>query len=224
MNPIKLASDKKNGDQPSALDSIRRQRPPLSAELAKRSWHVAFLKRALPGLAVLLLVILAIAPSWLSGHEDRITYHLAKDKHNEQSRIEGAAYHGRDDQGQPYTATAAAAVQQDDGNISLTLPQGSLILKAGSWLSLAADTGLYFQKLNKLDLSGHVTLYRNDGTIMTTSHAKIDLHTNNAKGSDPTRVSGPFGTLEAENGFSLTDHGNQMMFYGPAKLVLNQAQ
>lgn len=224
MNQIEPAPGEKHESQQSALDSIRRQRPPLRAELAKRSWHVTFLKRILPGLAVLLLVALAVAPSWRSGDGNRITYHLSKDRHNEESRVEGAAYHGRDDQGQPYVATAASAVQQNDGNISLTLPQGSLILKSGSWLSIKADTGLYYQKLNKLDLDGHLMLYRNDGTIMVTSHAKIDLHTNNASGSDPVQISGPFGTLEAQNGFSLTDHGNQMMFYGPAKLVLNQAQ
>lgn len=89
---------------------------------------------------------------------------------------------------------------------------------------LKSATGAYHSKADRLDLSGDVTLYRNDGTIMTTSHVSINLHESSAMGTAPVQVSGPFGVLEAQNGFTLADHGDQIMFHGPAKLVLNQAQ
>lgn len=67
-------------------------------------------------------------------------------------------------------------------------------------------------------------LYRNDGTIMTTSQATINMHTSAASSKMPVQVSGPFGVLEAQNGFTLANHGDQIMFHGPVKMVLDQTQ
>ena len=183
------------------------------------------LKRVLPGIALLLLVALAVAPSWQSGSDkDRVTYHLSKAQNNETSSMEGATYRGRDQHGQPYVVTAASVVQHSGGAAQLISPQGSITLKSGAWLMLKSATGEYQSKTDQLDLNGDVTLYRNDGTIMTTSRASINLHTSSATGTAPVQVSGPFGVLDAQNGFTLADHGDQIMFHGPAELVLNQAQ
>lgn len=218
-------TDTQKKRQGSALDSIRRQRPNIKDDLAKRSWRVTLLKRVLPGVALLLLVALAVAPSWHSGSDtDRVTYHVSATQNNETSSMNGATYRGRDQHGQPYVVTAANVVQHSGGSAQLTSPQGSITLKSGAWLMLKSETGAYQSNTDHLDLNGDVTLYRNDGTIMTTSRASIDLHESSATGSAPVQVSGPFGVLTAQNGFTLADHGDQVMFHGPATLVLNQAQ
>lgn len=217
--------DEKQPRQSSALDSIRKKRPNIKADMAKRSWRVMLLKRILPGVAVLLLIALTLAPSWHSGVDSgRIAYNMTKTKSSETSSIEGATYRGRDQHGQPYVITAANVIQRTGGAALLTGPQGSITLKSGTWLMLKSDAGKYYQKTEDLDLSGNVMLYRNDGTIMTTSKANINLRTKSAEGNAPVRVTGPFGVLDAQNGFTLTDHGDQIMFNGPAKLVLDQVQ
>lgn len=224
MNQISPVPEKQQTPRQSVLDSVRQQRLSIKDDLARRSWRVTLLKWILPGLAVLLLVVLAVAPSWhLGADSNRVTYHLSTNNaDNGTSSIQDATYHGRDQQGQPYVVTAAKVVQQSAGTALLTSPQGNITLKSGAWLMLKSASGAYHQKNDTLDLTGDVTLYRNDGTLMTTDHAVVDLRAGVAMSTAPVQVSGPFGTLEAQNGFTLADHGDQIMFHGPAKLVLNQ--
>ncbi len=210
----------------SVLDEIQRQRQEkMTGDLAKRSLKIALLKRSLPAAALALLAALALAPSWRAGPAKyRVTYHMAQQKDDAASRMQGATYHGRDAQGQPYTVTASSAIQQDSNNVLLTAPQGDLTLKSGAWLSLKSAAGDYHQQNGKLDLSGGTTLYRNDGTVMTSPSAVIDMRAGTASGSAPVQVTGPFGTLQAQNGFTISDHGHQVTFHGPATLTLTQVQ
>lgn len=221
-NPL---PEEKRQRQSSVLDSIRQRRPDVKADLAKRSGHIALLKLALSALALLLLLVLVLAPSWHSGIESgRVTYHLSKTSSNETSSIQDATYNGRDEQGQPYMVTASNIVQRSEGVSLLTSPQGSLVLKSGVWIMIKSALGNFNQKDNSLGLSGNVLLYRNDGTIMTTSRATINMRTSTAASKMPVQVSGPFGVLYAQNGFTLADHGDQIIFHGPVKMVLDQTQ
>ncbi len=87
---------------------------------------------------------------------------------------------------------------------------------------LQAKDGVYLQHTSQLDLSHNVTLYRDDGTTLTTNSASIDLKNGAAAGAEPTHAEGPFGTLDAQ-GFTITDKGAAVQFAGPAHLVLNGA-
>lgn len=214
-----------NAPRQSVLDEIRRQRHQSQTSIAKRSLRVTLLKRSLPAVALLLLAALALAPSWQSGPDaNRVTYHLSQSTGTAASRMQGATYHGRDQQGEPYTVTAASAVQKGQNNVALTAPEGDITLKSGAWVMLKSATGDYDQQRDRLNLKGGVTLYRNDGTIVTTNNSVIDLHQGGASSTNPVHVSGPFGTLNAQNGFSLTGKGDEITFHGPATLTLSQAQ
>jgi lipopolysaccharide export system protein LptC len=143
------------------------------------------------------------------------------------SEIEGgqlieARYHGIDEQGRPYTLTAATAQQAGPERVNLTMPKGDITLKDGTWLMLQAKQGVFIQHKNQLDLSHDVMLYRDDGTTMVTSSASIDMKSGAAAGGEPVHVEGPFGTLDAQ-GFTLLDKGSTIQFPGPAHLVLNGA-
>jgi lipopolysaccharide export system protein LptC len=85
---------------------------------------------------------------------------------------------------------------------------------------LQSKHGVYLQNSNQLDLSKDVTLYRDDGTTVTSASASIDLKLGAAAGAEPTHAEGPFGTLDAK-GFTITDKGTAIQFIGPAHLVLN---
>ncbi len=71
-----------------------------------------------------------------------------------------------------------------------------------------------------LDLSKDVVLYRDDGTVMRTHTAAVDIKQGAASSNDKTHAEGPFGVLDAQ-GFMLTDKGAAIQFQGPARLILN---
>jgi lipopolysaccharide export system protein LptC len=208
------------------LDGLRRRNPEVIAAIARRSMTVSTLKKTLPVAAAVLLVALALAPSWRAGPDaNRVTYHVANVASSDAaSRMQGAKYHGTDQHGQPFTLTANDADEQGSDNVALTSPEGDITLKDGAWLMLKSDSGMFHQKSQTLGLNGDVTLYRNDGTIMTVSQAHIDLHAGSANSTAPVQVQGPFGTLNAQNGFVLANRGTDITFNGPATMTLTQAQ
>jgi lipopolysaccharide export system protein LptC len=207
------------------LDGLRRRNSATLAAIARRSAVVTVSKKLLPLAAVALLVALGLAPSWHSGPDkERVTYHLGKTSGKDSSRMQGARYHGLDQQGQPFTVTAGNAIQQGPDNVALTRPVGDMTLKSGAWLELRSNTGMFNQKSQILDLAGDVTLYRNDGTTVTTSKAAINLQSGNAHGTAPTDVQGPFGTLHADHGFVLANRGTAITFNGPATLTLTRVK
>jgi len=207
------------------LDGLRRRNPEVLAAIARRSAAVARLKKLLPAAAVLLLVALVMAPSWHDGPDaNRVTYHVPSTSADTASHMSGAQYHGTDQHGQPFTLTADNADEKGSDDVALTAPEGDISLKDGAWLMLKSAAGIFHQKTQVLGLNGDVTLYRNDGTIMTVASANIDLRAGNAASTAPVAVQGPFGTLNAANGFKLADRGTDITFNGPATMVLTQAQ
>jgi lipopolysaccharide export system protein LptC len=186
---------------------------------------VLLLKKLLPLAAVILLVVLAAAPSLRFGSDaNRVTYHIQKIVGNSAaSRMQNAKYHGIDDSGQAFTITANTATDQGSDEVALEQPEGDISLKSGAWLVLKSDAGLLHQRSQTLGLNGNVTLYRNDGTVLNVATADINLRQSSANSTAPVEVQGPFGTLNAANGFSLSDRGADILFKGPVKLVLIQA-
>ncbi|MDE2008170.1 MAG: LPS export ABC transporter periplasmic protein LptC, partial [Rhodospirillales bacterium] len=137
--------------------------------------------------------------------------------------VYGARYRGLDEQTRPDTLRADIARRIDPTHVALTRPTGEMRLSAGSTAMLRAARGVYRDAAHALDLSGDVTLYRSDGTVIITDSAAIDLRRSAAAGSAPVHATGPFGTLSAQGGFTLLDKGGDIQFAGPARLVLDGA-
>ncbi|WP_298285428.1 LPS export ABC transporter periplasmic protein LptC [Acidocella sp.] len=209
----------------SILETLHRHDSADMGQLAKRSLRVAWAKKLLPVVAALLLVALVIVPSLRLGPDgNRVAYQVSDGSGPAPtSKLLGATYHGTDQQGNPFTITADTAIQSQTNLVTLTNPEADISLKSGTWLMLKAQSGLYHQDTDQLELSGTVTLYRNDGTTMTTSAAALDLRDGTAQGSAPVQAQGPFGTLSAQNGFQVVDRGAGISFKGPVDLTLTQA-
>ena len=210
----------------SVLQDLRRQSQESAADFVRRSQKVGWAKRLLPAAGLLLLVALAVAPEIGAGPDaNRISYHLAPGESAiPASRLLGAKYHGTDAQGQPYTITAETAVELGPDDVTLKAPMGDITLKSGAWLMLRSATGTYRPQSGRLELAGGVTLYRNDGLILTTPTMVVNMHDGTAESDDPAQVQGPFGTLNAQHGFILTGRGSHVTFKGPATLILTQGQ
>jgi lipopolysaccharide export system protein LptC len=201
------------------VGDVRVRRPPTPGGLLRRRILINVTKFLLPVVALALLATIALWPEFdRATNEARIA--LRRLGEVDGAEVIDAHYHGVDDQGRPYTLTAATATQQGPEKFSLTQPDGDMTLQNGTWLQMKGQKGMFVQHTNQLDMWKDVVLYRDDGTTMYTQSMSMDLKNGAAAGAQPVHAEGPFGQLDAQ-GFALVDKGNVIQFTGPARLVLN---
>jgi lipopolysaccharide export system protein LptC len=196
---------------------------PLPSSPPRRSRMVRVAKYVLPLIAVALLASIALWPE-LSRNlaSGRVTWRRLAAVDPDAGQMLHPRYRGMDERQRPYTVSADSANRAGPERLNLVAPAGDVTLQNGTWLMLRASTGVFMQHSNELDLARAVTLYRQDGTIMRSATATMNLKLGAATSNDYTHAEGPFGTLDAE-GFTLVDKGSVIQFHGPAKLVLNGA-
>lgn len=201
--------------------SLRGWSPVKPRRLKRRRLAVRLAKYVLPLFALVLLSSIALWPE-LSRTFDRsrVTWRRLTAINNNTGQMMHPRYHGLDGRDRPYTVSAATAERAGPERVNLAAPIGDVTLANGTWLNVRADKGVFLQHKNLLDLADAVTLYRQDGTTMTSDTATLDLKQGAAASSDFTHAEGPFGTLDAQ-GFTLVDKGAVIQFHGPAHLVLN---
>lgn len=202
------------------IGAARLNRRPSVRGQARRRALITITKLVLPGIALALLSTMAIWPE-LHQREAETRRNLQDMAAITGATLTDAHYHSVDDRGRPFTVTAATATQVNPDQINLTQPKGDVTEPNGTWLELQSKKGVYRQTERSLDLSTDVMLYRDDGTTLRTPSATIDLKEGAAAGAEPVHAEGPFGVLDAKGGFTLTDKGTQVLFAGPAHLVLN---
>ena len=218
--PTRPNAVRRPGQQLVAAAAARIRRPPAPGRLARRRLIITLTKWLLPACALVLLASIALWPELGHlGDATRVAYQRVSGDLGG-ATLTNAHYRGVDQQGRPYTLTAAIAQQEGSDRINLTTVKADTTLSSGTWLMLQAKNGVFLQHSNQLDLSHDVTLYRDDGTTVVTNSATIDLKNGAAAGNEPTHSEGPFGTLDAQ-GFMVTDKGAAIQFIGPAHLVLN---
>jgi lipopolysaccharide export system protein LptC len=223
QTPVTSAPPRRPVGQLVAATAARIRQPPSPRGLARRRIVINLTKWLLPAGALVLLASIALWPQF---EHLRDTARMALQRISTQvagATMVNARYHSVDDHNRPYTLTAATAQQDGPDRINLTTPKGDITLSNGTWLMVQSKLGVYWQHASQLDLSRDVTLYRDDGTTLVTASASLDLKAGAAAGAEPTHAEGPFGTLDAHGGFTITDKGSAIQFIGPAHLVLNGA-
>ena len=189
----------------------------------RRRRGVRIIKYVLPFGALALLSSIALWPELTRTVENgRVTWRQLTMINNGSGQMLHPRYHGLDGRERPYTVSADVAERDGPNRVNMTRPVGDLTLQNGTWLLLKAKRGVFLQHSNQLDLADAVTLFRQDGTVMTSQTATMDIKQGAGTSDDYTHAEGPFGTLDAQ-GFTLVDKGSVIQFHGPAKLVLNAA-
>ncbi len=207
-------------DRNARLIGLPARRAPTPGRIARHRWTVAIGKRLLPLAALALLSTVALWPQ-LNPETDQTRFRYRRDGIQAQDgEMTDASYRGVDDRGRPYTVTAATATQVSPQRINLTVPKGDISLESGNWVMVQSKQGVYVPQGEQLDLSGEVTVYRDDGTTLQTDAAAVDLKQGAAASAERVHAEGPFGTLDAQ-GFAITDRGATTQFTGPGRLVIN---
>ncbi len=186
------------------------------------SRFVAIAKLVLPLVAVALLALVWAWPNlrgtdlrFRLGFSDLVTRETAGPS------MINPRYVGSDSQQQPFSITSDVARNSagDRLKVDLDAPKGDIVLNDGTWLMLAAETGVYARTAKILELVGGVTLFHDSGYEIRTDSASVDLEQGTAQGTEPVRGQGPFGDLRSE-GFVLLDKGKIIHFTGKSKLVI----
>jgi lipopolysaccharide export system protein LptC len=206
------------GAPASVAKPAHRAVPP--ADLARRRLVVRAAKYALPVVALVLLSSIALWPEISRTLERGRTAWKQMGLAASNGAMRQPRYRGYDTQNQPYMVSADQADRRGPDSYTLTNPRGDITLRNGTWLQVQSKHGIYVQKADQLDLTQDVSLYRQDGTLLFSETATVDMKQGAVSSSDATHAEGPFGTLDAA-GFTLLDKGGLVQFHGPAKLVLN---
>lgn len=190
------------------------------------SRRVALLKRALPALGVLLLLLIAVwprlAPIW---ERMRFAFPAIDLREARELRMLNPRYAGTDRLGRPYVVTAAVGHQVPDRQDLMSLEGARAEMKShsGAEVVVTGDTGIYQSQTQLLDLFGNVTLTHENGTRFVTQRARLDGAHNTAEGNDPVEGHGPSGDITAQ-GFRIYDKGDTVIFTGKSETLFRGAK
>ena len=187
------------------------------------SRFVGLAKRVLPGVAVILLLLVAMWPH-LEAEIEHVHFSAPRidPREAQDLRMVNARYTGIDRQNRPFVVTAEVARQNPnlDDLVALEGPKGDLTTASGNWFELDAYTGLYQPDAQLLDLFGKVELFQDKGNEFHTDSAHVDMAKGDAEGNDPIDGQGSFGHVTGQ-GFRIRDHGDIIVFTGHAHLELS---
>jgi lipopolysaccharide export system protein LptC len=185
------------------------------------SRRVALLKLALPAVGATLLLMVVAWPR-LAPLFDRFRWAAIDLRDARELRMMNPRYAGTDRDGHPFVITAAVGrqVPQRDDIMALDQPVANVLSHSGAKIDVSADSGVYQTQTQFLDMFGQVTVKHQDGSIFTTSAARVDAANSAAEGTAPIEGHGPQGTITAQ-GFQILDKGDIVIFTGRSDLHLN---
>lgn len=188
------------------------------------SRRVALLKRTLPTIGIVLLLLIAIWPR-LTPLWERIRFPAIDIRDARELRMLSPRYAGTDRLGRPYVVTAAVGHQVPDRQDLMSLERARADLKShsGADIVVTADTGVYQSQTQLLDLFGNVTVTHENGTRFVTNTARLDNAHNAAQGDDPVEGHGPSGDIKSQ-GFRIYDKGDTVIFTGKSDAILKGAK
>ncbi len=204
-----------------ALDRLLRSEKGSAAGAQAYSRFVRMMRLLLPLAAV---GIVGIVVSW-PRVEERMTAPpvVAPEQQTVgQNELINPRFESQDSKAQPYTITAARAVQSSANPdiVFLEKPVGDINLSDGAWIAAEAVKGAFDQKAQTLNLEGHVKLFHDKGYEMVTEKLLVDMAARTAVSDMDVAAQGPAGTLAASGVKADTTKGT-VVFTGPVTLTLN---
>lgn len=208
-----------------AADRIRNQRRQWAAPGGSHDRLIRVLARWLPGAVGVVAAAMLLGPLFPRGE---ISFLLDRNKvatTDARLRVANAMYRGEDDEGRPFTVTAASAIQVSAADPVVRM-EGLVarILMADGPAELSAQGGSYDYNRETVDVNGPVTFTAADGYRMTTGHVAIDLKGQRVIGNGGVNGAIPAGTFSAErlvadlNARTIALEGKARLVMTPGKL------
>ncbi len=121
----------------------------------------------------------------------------------------------------PYTMTAVRAIQDisDTNIIELESIDASIPVDAKTTAKIDAESGIYDNSDNTLDINSPVTVTTNDGMIAKLKSAYIDMGSGNLKTEKPVDIERNGSRILADS-MTITDRGKIMVFQDRVRLTI----
>jgi len=176
---------------------------------------VAFLKIALPLLAVGLVVTMVVYS--ILYRPDKTLAISYSDVDREQGEVVMIAprFVGADKNNEPFEVVASKARQDpnDSALVELDRVDAKLVLNEGAHLRLIAGRGVLDTNNQLLRLTAPIELTSSEGYSVQTDEARADLKNGTLTGQTPIDAYGPFGVIHAD-GFQANRDAGTIDFVG----------
>jgi len=185
---------------------------------------VTITKWALPLVSVCVLALIALWPE-LYGPDGLRIPELAGVEINPRGSLSmvNPRFEGVDENNRAFTVLSDAANRnaENENLIELDRPKANMKLADGSDIHIESDTGVFEREDQIVDLFGAVHLRHQDGHQFRTDSGRFHMKTKAAMGEAPVEGESPMGKINSI-GFALKPGGQQIIFKGPATLILYQ--
>lgn len=203
-------------------DGVADWRRKQERRMSRHSRFVVMMKVLLPSLAALLVGLIILWPQ-LNAQKEGFALAAADAERiglPEEQAMVNPRFFSIDQSGQPFnmTATEAFEMEGETRRVRLNGVRADVSVKNGRWYALDAETALYTQATDILDLSGQVNVYTDGGLELETTQAGISILTHDINGSRRTLVRGEDGYAVSE-GFSVTNEGKVVRLSGKSRLI-----
>jgi lipopolysaccharide export system protein LptC len=192
----------------------------IKIDLLRRSRFVRVMKVALP-LAAVAMVMAVIAWPQMRAQDPgfRISY-TSVDMGQVEPSMATARFHGTDRDKRPFRVTADTATQDpsERGKVLLDHLTADLTTKDGTWLSLSALSGIYWETRRQLSLAGDLSMFTERGYEFHGHSAEIDFTAGTLKSDQKVWGQGPFGLLNA-NGLRILESGDRILFIDGVRTI-----
>jgi len=207
-----------------AADRIRNRRRQWAAPGGSHDRLIRVLARWLPGAVGVVAAAMLLGPLFPRGE---ISFLLDRNKvatTDNRLVVADAMYRGEDNEGRPFTVTAASAVQASLADPVVRMRRlVARILMADGPAQLAAEGGDYDYNRETVDVTGPVTFSAADGYRMTTGHVAIDLKAQRVLGDGGVQGAIPAGTFSGDR--LVADLGARTIaLEGKARLVMTPGE
>ena len=197
-------------------------RPRRIAINPRHSRFVGMMKLFLPMLAAALIATVLAWPGALDkGDGFELSFAALQRSGEAKLTMVKPRYLGTDSENRPFVVTAASATQDatDHRRVLLETLQADLTLADGTWMTMLAESGIFHQAKQTLQLMGAVNIFSDLGYEFHAYGAKIDLAKGTAVSQAPVHGQGPFGNVRAD-AIRIEDKGVRIIFDGNVRMTL----
>ena len=220
-----MASDENIVPMPAAETSNSSEwRQKQAGRVRRHTRLVVFLRIVLPSIAAVLVGLIILWPQLKAQKEEfsLVDMGLGKTTFPENQVMENPRLFVVDSKNRPVNITAdtASEIPADKGrSVRMQALKADILMEKGLWLALDADTAVYTQEDNQVELQQKVNVYSDKGYELETTQATIDISSKNIVGKEEVFAKGRMGTLRAD-GFGIYEEGMRVTFSGNVRMIL----
>lgn len=185
---------------------------------------VVSLKVLFPSLAAIMIGLVVVWPQMKAQQEEAISL-LASEAEQMNTPDDQVMVNPRfftvDEKGEPFNLSAEVAFELlgDDRRIQMNAVKADILKSDDFWIALDAETGIYSQTEETMELLKQVNVYTQSGEEIETTQALINIKNRDIVGNEDVLLRSEAGYARAQ-GFSVTQNGTVIKLTGKTRVVI----